>query len=91
MNFDQAKARELAEKIIDAEAELSRYLKQCFPAGARCGVILMSGQSNPTPGVILSTGPSRYGGFVNVRIDTQKRGSRHPYRSVNAIDVTILD
>lgn len=86
-NFDVAEAKRKAEAIIEAEAALSRYLHDCFPTGARCGVLLMSGQENPTPATIVGASPNRYGGSVTVQIDTAKPRSRQRYRSIPAVDV----
>lgn len=87
--FDQAKAKELADKIIEAEAALTRYLSDCFPSGSRCRVILMTGQTNRTPAEIFSVSPTRYGGEVRVLVDGSKaRGSRK-YRSIPARDVIV--
>ena len=89
IKFDQNKAKDLAEKIIEAEAALSRYLSECFPPGACCHAILMSGQTNPTPVEIVGVSPSIYGGQVRVLIKGSKaRGSRR-YRSIPARDVRI--
>lgn len=85
--FNRDKAKQLADKIIEAEAALSRYLNECFPAGTRCGVLLMHGQKTPTPAQIVGSRPNRYGGEVNVSIDTAKQNSRQRFRSIPAIDV----
>lgn len=87
--FDKVIAGELANKIIEAEAELSRYLNECFPSGTRCGAMLMYSQKNPTPAEIISVSPDRYGGSVNIRIDTAKPRSRLRFRSISARDILI--
>jgi len=85
--FDPAKGKLKAEAIIEAEAALTRYLHECFPTGARCGVILMHGQKNTTPATIIGVSPTRYGGEITVEIDTAKPRSRRRYRRIRAADV----
>ena len=89
--FDKTKAKELAERIKSAQADLSSYLKECFPIGAPCSVMLAFGQKTPTHGTIAGFQPNIYGGQVTVEINGSKaRGSRR-FRSVAARAVTVMD
>lgn len=89
--FDQTRAKELSDRIKSAQADLSRYLKECFPIGAPCSVMLMFGQKTPTHGTIAGFQPNIYGGQVTVEINGSKaRGSRR-FRSVAAYSVTVMD
>jgi len=88
--FDKTKAKELADRIKSAQADLSRYLKECFPIGAPCSAMIMMGQKTPTLGVIAGVQPNIYGGVVTVELKESKaRGSRR-FRSVSARSVTVV-
>lgn len=86
--FDTKVAKLKADVIVEAEAALSRYLHECFPIGARCMVMLSVSQINPTPATIVGISPNRYGGSVNVQIDTAKPRSRLRFRTIPACDVS---
>lgn len=89
--FNQAKAKELAEKIVEAKAALSAYLGECFPRGAPCHAMLMVGQKTPTLATISGIRPTIYGGEVSVKLNESKaRGSRQ-FRSLPARDVTVIN
>lgn len=89
MKYDQAKAKELAEKIVEAKAGLSRYLHECFPIGEPCSAILMVGQKNPSFGTVFGVRPTIFGGEITVKLNESKaRGSRR-FRSVPARDVVM--
>jgi hypothetical protein len=74
--------KELTEALCFAEKNLRRYLQKEFANGARCGVILKSGQLTGTPATIVGVEPSSYGGTVTVSIDTAKTNSRQRFRSI---------
>lgn len=83
-DFDQSKAQALANRIMQAEDDLTAYLSEHFPKGARCEVFLRHGQKTPTPATIRGVGPTLWGGEVRVEIDTAKPRSRQRIRSISA-------
>lgn len=81
--FDMAEVAVMKAAIVNAQADLTRYLQTHFPKGARCDVMLSAAQKTPTPATIFGAGGDQYGGSVTVQIDTAKTRSRFRFRHVS--------
>lgn len=74
---------DITQAIADAEQKQIARLKELYPKGKGCQVMLMSGQIAPSLGRIEGYEASRYGGYVRVRMVYAKAGSRQPYRNIH--------
>lgn len=86
--FDIEKARKLGQAIRQSEQALADYLRQHFPKGSRCDVLLHARQKNPTAATIWGVEGGVYGGTVAVQIDNAKQHSRYRIRRLPPEQVT---
>jgi hypothetical protein len=78
------KLQELKAKIDQAEQDMTVELKRRWPENSRIYVYLHARQKIATSGIVV--GYSR-GGYVGVRLDSAKEGSRRPCRDVFFKDI----
>lgn len=76
-------------KLRTAEENVGSILRKLYPAGAKIGVILKYGQSNPTPATVHGTGYRA--GYVKVKLDGSKARRRLRYRDIHYDNIRPLD
>lgn len=77
----------LKEKEKKAAMALEYELERQFPKGTRVSFMIMSGQKNPSTGVVIGY---RDHGYLAVRHDQAKKYSRYSVRDVSFDDAQII-
>ncbi len=77
---------ELKNNIEQAEERMEAELRRRYPVNSRIVVMLNHRQEIPTNGTVVGHEAE---GYVRVRIDSAKEGSRRPVRSIYFTDVVV--
>ncbi len=83
-----ARLKEIAEQIRAAEKAQIDRLKHLYPLGTYWGFHIQHGQVNESTGKVIGYRASVYGGYVVIRHDQAKPGSRYANREVHPDSIT---
>lgn len=83
MQIADKKLAKLTERLKEAQAAQVARLKELYPVGSNIAFNIMSGQVNPSTGIVKGHGSDSHGGYMTVLHSQAKERSRYRYRTVN--------